>query len=82
MYLEEDEYRFSPDGLTEDSIDALIATVADELTELPTATTALLDGTARHQRDRRTVERKLGGIVRVLRIYGPVFENDSTASAA
>ncbi|WP_309116747.1 hypothetical protein [Saccharothrix sp.] len=66
----DDEQQFSPDGLTEDVIDALLAQVADELAELPPATSALLDGSARTRRDRRVVERQLGGTVRVLRVHG------------
>ncbi|MCE7009338.1 hypothetical protein LWC34_41970 [Kibdelosporangium philippinense] len=64
--------QFSPDGLTEAMIDALIVEVADELADAPTATTALLDGTAREQRDRRIVQRRLGGMVRVLRVHNSV----------
>ncbi|MGW6449494.1 hypothetical protein [Lentzea sp. NPDC055074] len=61
--------RFSPDGLTEASIDTLIADVQDELEELPFApTSALLDGTALRQRDRRIENRTLNGTVRVLHI--------------
>ncbi|MFI9011007.1 hypothetical protein ACIGNX_27610 [Actinosynnema sp. NPDC053489] len=62
---------FSPDGLTEDLIDALITAVADELADLPPASSALLDGSALKRRDRREERRTLGGTVRVLRTSVP-----------
>ncbi|WP_158844988.1 hypothetical protein [Saccharothrix deserti] len=76
--------QFSPDGLTEDAIDALIRDVADELadesTELAAAMLELLDGPARNRMERRTTERKLGGIVRVLRVHNPL--TDTTLAEA
>lgn len=68
---------FSPDGLTEAAITALIAEVDEELAELPPATSALLDGTARKRRDRRVVERVLGGRVRVLRVHNVSFGTEA-----
>ena len=73
MHGEDDKTRFSPDGLSEAVIDALIAEVADELADLPSATSALLDGSALKRRDRREERRALGGTVRVLRVSAPVF---------
>lgn len=68
MYTGEDQGDYSPDGLDEASINALISEVADELAELPPATSALLDGTAWNRRTRREIERTLGSTVRVLRV--------------
>ncbi|SDM91307.1 hypothetical protein SAMN04488074_12929 [Lentzea albidocapillata subsp. violacea] len=72
---------FSPDGLDEASIDALISEVADELAELPPATSALLDGTARKRRNRRVIERTLGSTVRVLHVYGHMSATARTEAA-
>ncbi|WP_112262389.1 hypothetical protein [Lentzea terrae] len=72
---------FSPDGLDEASIDALIRDVADELAELPPATSALLDGTARTRRDRREIERTLGDTVRVLLVHRYVSDAAGTEAA-
>lgn len=71
----------SPDRLSEAAIDALIAEVADELADVPTATSALLDGSAREQRDRRVVQRRLGGMVRVLRVHDHVSVPTGTEAA-
>ncbi|MFD4672404.1 hypothetical protein ACFWNN_21935 [Lentzea sp. NPDC058450] len=63
------QHTYSPDGLDEASIDALIADVQDELADLPFApTSALLDGTARTQMFRRIERRALGATVRVLHV--------------
>jgi hypothetical protein len=76
------KYRqFSPDGLDEAVITALIAELAEELADLPPATSALLDGSARRQRDRRVVQRTLGGTVRVLRVHGQVPTATGTEAA-
>ena len=81
MYLDE----FSPDGLTEDTIDTLIRDVADELAdesaELAAAMLALVAGPTRKRIERRNVERKLNGVVRVLRVHGP-FTGTTGAEAA
>ncbi|WP_158852340.1 hypothetical protein [Saccharothrix deserti] len=58
--------QFSPDGLTEAVIDALIVAVDEELAEMPAPTSRLLDGAARKRWDRRYVDRTLSGAVRVL----------------
>ncbi|MGO1055553.1 hypothetical protein [Crossiella sp. CA198] len=65
---------FYPDGLTPDAINALLAEVWTDLAAEPSPepTTALLDGSALAQRERRTVQRRLGATVRVLRVHGPV----------
>lgn len=69
MRTTEDQGNYSPDGLNEASIDALIAEVEDELAELPfIPTSALLDGTARTQMLRRIERRALGATVRVLHV--------------
>lgn len=69
MRTTDDQGNYSPDGLNEASIDALIADVEDELAELPfVPTSALLDGTARTQMHRRIERRALGATVRVLRV--------------
>ncbi|XVS63997.1 hypothetical protein ACQPYE_38085 [Actinosynnema sp. CA-299493] len=85
MYIDEDSQRFSPDGLTEDAIDALIRDVADELAdesaELAAAMLALADGPTHNRAVRRTTERKLGSIVRVLRVHGPVNDTAVTEAA-
>ncbi|WNV90943.1 hypothetical protein [Umezawaea sp. Da 62-37] len=73
--------KFSPDRLDEASIDALISEVADELADLPPATSALLDCTAQNRRDRRVIERTLGGTVRVLRVHGPLSVPTGTEAA-
>lgn len=80
MYIT-DESRFSPDGLDEASIDALISDVEDELAELPPATSALLDNTAWNRRTRREIERTLGGTVRVLNIHGHLSATSGTEAA-
>lgn len=76
---------FSPDGLTEDAIDALIRDVADELAdesaELAAAMLALVDSPPRKRVERRNAERKLGGIVRVLRARAPFADTTGTAAA-
>jgi hypothetical protein len=72
--------QFSPDGLNEASIDALIAEVEDELADQPFATSVLLDGTACGQRDRRIVQRRLGGMVRVLRVHNHIFTTGTEAA--
>lgn len=71
---------FSPDGLTESDIDALIAQVDAELAEMPAPTSALLDGTARTRWSRRKVEHRLDGMVRRLGMYGPVLGSAGTAA--
>lgn len=77
--------QFSPDGLTEDTIDALIRDVADELAdqsaELAAAMLALADGPTHKRAVRRNTERKLGGIVRVLRVHGSVASVARTEAA-
>ncbi len=70
MYAEEDDNQFSPDGLTEVLIDALIVAVDEELAEMPAPTSRLLDGVARSRWNRRYVERALDGTVRTLRVQG------------
>lgn len=76
---------FSPDGLTEDAINALIAEVADELAdesaELAAAMLALVDGTTRKRRMRRRTQRVLRGTVRVLRVHGPQIVSSGTEAA-
>jgi hypothetical protein len=72
MHGEDDKNLFSPDGLSEAVIDALIAEVADELADMPSATSALLDRSALKRRDRREERRALGGTVRVLRVSAPL----------
>jgi hypothetical protein len=73
--------RFSPDGLDEAAIDALIAEVADELADQAPATSALLTGVASVRRDRRDVQRTLGGTVRVLRVHGQTSAPSGTEAA-
>lgn len=77
--------QFSPDGLTEDAIDTLIRDVADELAdesaELAAAMLALVDGPSRKRTVRRTTERKLGGIVRVLRVHTPLIGTSGAEAA-
>lgn len=79
--MEEITFRFSPDGLDEASIDALVSEVADELAELPPATSALLDGTALKRRNRRVIERTLNGTVRALNVHGQASATTGTAAA-
>lgn len=76
-----DERRFSPDGLTEDLIDALIAAVDEELTEMPAPTSRLLDGVARSRWNRRYVERTLDGTVRTLRVQSLTAVPSGTEAA-
>lgn len=73
--------RFSPDGLDEASINALISEVVDELADRPAATSALLDSTAQNRHDRRVIERTLGGAVRVLCVRGPLSVPTGTEAA-
>ncbi|MGW4109320.1 hypothetical protein ACWEFJ_00400 [Actinosynnema sp. NPDC004786] len=80
-----DHNEFSPDGLTEDAIDVLIRDVADELAdesaELAAAMLALVDGPTHQRTMRRAAERKLDGIVRVLRVHGSVASAARTEAA-
>ncbi|MFD0202618.1 MULTISPECIES: hypothetical protein [Saccharothrix] len=80
-----DEHRFSPDGLTEDAIDALIvevaAELADESAELSAAMLALVDGTTHKRRTRRKAHRVLTGTVRALRVYPPTSDVVRTEAA-
>jgi hypothetical protein len=58
----------SPDGLSLDDIDNLLAVTAEE--SAPRPTSALLDGSALARRERREAQRLLGATVRVLRVHG------------
>ncbi|GAA3621447.1 hypothetical protein GCM10022267_04530 [Lentzea roselyniae] len=80
MRTTEDQGNYSPDGHDEASIDLLISDVEDELAELPFVTSALLDGTARAQRDRRIVKRTLGGTVTVLRVQATSVPSGTEAA--
>ncbi|ONI90636.1 hypothetical protein ALI144C_02910 [Actinosynnema sp. ALI-1.44] len=73
--------QFSPDGLTAADVDVMLAEVADVLAEMPSATSALVDGSAREQRDRRVVQRRLSGVVRTLRVQDVVAVPTGTEAA-
>ncbi|MBB5807035.1 hypothetical protein F4560_006803 [Saccharothrix ecbatanensis] len=81
MQFEEDEARFSPDGLTEEVIDALISAVDDELAEMPSPTSRLVDGPAWNRWGRRYVERTLSSTVRVLAVSDMVSAAAGTEAA-
>lgn len=57
---------FTPDGLGEAAIEALIAEVTTQTAEAPEATSALIDGSAAERRRRRIERRVLAGVVRSL----------------
>ncbi|TWP51522.1 hypothetical protein FKR81_15080 [Lentzea tibetensis] len=63
---EESQNWFSPDGLTADEIRWMFADRLAE--EAPRPTSALLDGSALAQRERREAKRLLSSTVRVLRV--------------
>jgi hypothetical protein len=69
----------SPDGLSLDDIDNLLAVTAEE--SAPRPTSALLDGSALARRERREAQRQLGATVRVLRAHGPLFAPSGTEAA-
>ena len=54
------------DGLDETAIDQLIAQVATEVSESPTPTSSLVDGSAAERRRRRIERRMLAAVVRSL----------------
>jgi hypothetical protein len=60
------EETFSPDGLDESAIDALIAEVAAHIAEAPTPTSALIDGSAAERRRWRIQRRALTAVIRSL----------------
>ncbi|GAB3914640.1 hypothetical protein ACFQ1S_02300 [Kibdelosporangium lantanae] len=56
-------FTYAPDGIDETTVNALMAEM-DDLTSEPTRpTTALLDGTAVHRRDRRIARRVIREVV-------------------
>jgi hypothetical protein len=69
----------SPDGLSLDDIDNLLAATAEE--SAPRPTSALLDGTALQRRERREAQRLLDATVRVLRVHGPLSVPTGTEAA-
>ena len=81
MYDDMHTEQFSPDGLDEAAIDALIAEVADELAEQTPATSALVSGIASVRHNRRDVQRRLGNTVRVLRVHGHASAATGTEAA-
>ncbi|MDX8048515.1 hypothetical protein SK571_03905 [Lentzea sp. BCCO 10_0798] len=67
MHTDEIDGEFSPDGLNESAIDALIAAVNAELVDMPAPTSRLLDGVAAVRWERREANRVTSHTVRVLR---------------
>jgi type VI protein secretion system component VasF len=57
---------FSPDGLTEQVIDALLKEVDAVLADAPRPTSALLNGSAAERRRRRMAHRAMAAVVRAL----------------
>lgn len=57
---------FSPDGLTEGGIDALLSEMAGHWATSAQPTSALLDGSAALRRERRATRRRIGAVVRAL----------------
>ena len=62
--------RFSPDGLTEQLIDALLREVDGAAVAMPRPSSALMDGTAAQRRYRRRARRSVGAVVRALPVRG------------
>ena len=58
--------RFSPDGLTEQVIDALLREVDGVAVGKPRPTSALMDGTGAQRRYRRHTRRSVAAVVRAL----------------
>lgn len=69
----EGQWRFSPDGLTEQIIDGLLWEVDAAGAVGPCATSALMDGTAAERRYRRQARRAVAAVVRVLPVRWGVF---------
>ena len=66
----EDAERFSPDGLTEQVIDALLREVDGAAAAKPRPTSALMDGTGAQRRCRRQARRSVAAVVRALPVRG------------
>jgi hypothetical protein len=62
--------RFSPDGLTEQLIDALLREVDAVAVALPRPSLALMDGTGAQRRYRRRARRSVAAVVRALPVRG------------
>ncbi|WP_189260054.1 hypothetical protein [Lentzea flava] len=70
---------FSPDGLTADEIKRLV--VEESTRDMPRPTSALLDGSAFEQRERREAKRVLRSTVRVLRVQAVASAPSGTEAA-
>jgi hypothetical protein len=64
--------RFSPDGLTEQLIDALLREVDGVAVALPRPSSALMDDTSAQRRYRREARRSVAAVVRALPVRGTV----------
>jgi hypothetical protein len=62
--------RFSPDGLTEQLIDALLREVDVAGAVWPRPSSALMDGTGAQRRYRRRARRSVAAVVRALPVQG------------
>lgn len=72
---------FSPDGLTEHVIDALLREVDTAAAAQPHPTSALLDGSAAEQRWRRMERRTATAVVRTLPMRRSAFGPDGWKAA-
>jgi hypothetical protein len=62
--------RFSPDGLTEQLIDALLREVDVAAVAMPRPSSVLMDGAATQRRYRRRARRSAAAVVRALPVHG------------
>lgn len=65
-----DDLTFSPDGVTEHTIDALLREVDVVAIAKPRSTSALMDETGAHRRHRRHARRCAAAVVRALPVLG------------
>jgi hypothetical protein len=65
-----DDLRFSPDGLTEQAIDALLTELDTAVMTKPRPISALMDGTNAQRQYRRRVRRCAAAVVQALPVRG------------
>lgn len=72
---------FSPDGLTEQSVDELLGEMDMAVLARPRPTSTLLDGTAAERRFRRQARRSVAAVVRALPVRRGVLDPDGQEAA-
>jgi hypothetical protein len=80
MEADEVDSRVYADGLTVTDIDRLLGEAAFFWSLPSPATTALLDGSAAQRRERRTIRREIGAVVRALPTRSPQVQASATPS--